>query len=75
LVKRLKNNIRKDREQGVIDYELLVGEVRTMRQTAMKNEIRLERLEAENKGLLNLMSKVLDKVANLNRDVIQVGSV
>jgi hypothetical protein len=56
-----------------MDQELLVGEIRTMRQTAVKNKIRLESLEAENKGLLNLMSKVMDKVANLNRDVIQVG--
>jgi hypothetical protein len=39
-----------------MDQELLVGEIRTMRQTAVKNEIRLERLEAENKGLLNLMT-------------------
>jgi hypothetical protein len=58
-----------------MDQELLVGEIRTMRQTAVKNKIRIEKLEAENKGLLNLMSKVMDKVANLNRDVIQVGLV
>jgi hypothetical protein len=56
-----------------MDQELLVAEIRTMRQTAIKNEIRLERLEAENKGLHNLMNKVMDKVAALNRDVIQVG--
>jgi hypothetical protein len=56
-----------------MDQELLVVEIRTMRQTAVKNEIRIEKLEAENTGLLNLMSKVMDKVAALNRDVIQVG--
>jgi hypothetical protein len=58
-----------------MDQELLVGEIWTIRQTAVKNEIRIEKLEAENKGLLNLMSKISDKVANLNWDVIQVGLV
>jgi hypothetical protein len=73
LVKSLGNNVREDREQGEMDQELLVGEIRTMRQTAVKNEIRIEALEAANKGMLNLMSKMMDKVAALNRDVIQVG--
>jgi hypothetical protein len=73
LVKSLGNNVREDREQGEMDQELLVGEIRTMRQTAVKNEIRIENLEAANKGMLNLMSKMMDKVAALNRDVIQVG--
>jgi hypothetical protein len=69
----LGNNVREDREQGEMDQELLVAEIRTMRQTAVKNEIRIEALEAANKGMLNLMSKMMDKVAALNRDVIQVG--
>jgi hypothetical protein len=56
-----------------MDQDLLVGEIRTMRQTTVKNEIRIEALEAANKGMLNLMSKMMDKVAALNRDVIQVG--
>jgi hypothetical protein len=73
LVKRLETNVREDHEQEEMDLKLLMGEIRTLKQTSVKNEIRIERLEVVNKGLLNLVSKVLDKVANLNWDVIQVG--
>jgi hypothetical protein len=74
LVKRLKTNVREDHEQEEMDLDLLMGEIRTLKQTSLKNELRIEKLEAENKGLFILMSKVLHKVGNLNRDVIQVGS-
>jgi hypothetical protein len=73
LVKRLETNIHEDHKQEEMDLNLLMGEICMLKQTSLKNELRIEKVEVENKGLFILMSKVLRKVSNLNRDMIQVG--
>jgi hypothetical protein len=73
MVKRLKTNVCEDHEQEEMDLDLLMGEICMLKQTLLKTKLRIEKLEMENRGLFILMNKVLCKVGNLNRDVIQVG--
>jgi seryl-tRNA synthetase len=72
-LKALETNLRKDRYQQAMDNDLLMGEIHTLKQTVVKGEARINRLEKENKAVALVMKKVLNKVTNLNRDMIQVG--
>jgi hypothetical protein len=69
----LETNIFKDVKTQDQHNDLLMGEIKTLKQTIAKGEERVNRLEKENKVMALVMKKVLDKIAVLNRDVIQVG--
>jgi hypothetical protein len=73
-LKAIENNIREDRDQQAMDDNLLMGEIHTLKQTVAKGERRIDQLEKDNKAMAMVM-KVLEKVANLNWDVIQVGEL
>jgi hypothetical protein len=72
-VKALETNVCEDGYQQAMDDDVLLGEIRTLKQTVFKGEERINRLEKENKAMALVMKKVLQKVANLNWDMVQVG--
>jgi hypothetical protein len=73
-LKALETNVREDAHQQAMDNDVLMGEIRTLKQMVFKGEERIAHLEKENKAMAMVMKKVLEKVANPNRDVIQVGN-